>query len=510
MKKFLCTLTLLISFYSLSQNQTRDVVYLKNGSIIKGTITEMNPSENLKIKTSDGSLFVYAMSEVLKMEKEEFVGQETNQNTSSSVSQSAIDNYFSNYLSEQRPALEFVGVSKKNGVKKEVFGQKIYEIEYELIMETKQNIYINASQFGSAWSNRFVDDFSYSLKGSDGYEAALAGSKKLIEKGKRIVANGTLNFEETDNGWRATGYRNSSFKTVSSNYVTPQMAEQKKQETANKLASYIDAGDWKTPDIEETELSSFYYQANYVPVFNTSTTKFITKKFTKCEGCRNDNIDAINNSINTSIQSMNRYISSNEIKHSSAKNTSNIVFNIIGIDFKHLGVNESGDNKGFSCTINYVISINAEFNIPQAIKISDKRPDKAKSSLLKYYPNKESAFNGALKRFNGNVLSFMMKYEPYALQVLRIESDKKGKAEKVVLQKPDLFPDIKKGEFIVYKTGDLTVKNNKYSLTSSAGKCKYKGEINGDEIVCEINGGKNKKSFSQIETPSNFTAMSNF
>jgi hypothetical protein len=48
----------------------RDVVYLKNGSVIKGIITEQVPDSTLKIETSDGSLFVYPMSEVARITKE--------------------------------------------------------------------------------------------------------------------------------------------------------------------------------------------------------------------------------------------------------------------------------------------------------------------------------------------------------------------------------------------------------------------------------------------------------
>ncbi|WP_396602048.1 hypothetical protein [Algibacter sp. R77976] len=509
MKKILFVFCLLFSTTIIAQNM-RDVVHLKNGSIIKGTITEMNPSKNLKIKTADGSLFVYAMSDVLKMEKEEFVGNEVNQETSTSVSQSALDNFFSDYLTQKRPALEFVGVSKKNGIKKDVFGQKIYEIEYELIFETKENIYINASQFGSAWSNKFVDDFSYSLKGSDGYEAALAGAKKLIEKGNRIVSNGTLNFEQTDNGWRATSFRNKNFKTVSSNYISPQMAEQKKRDNANKLASYISQGDWKNADIPEEELSTLYYQADNVPIFESSTTKFSTKKHLTCNDCRNDNIRAIDAGIKKSIQSMNRYNISNDTEHSSSPNASNIIFYITDINFKHLGVKENGDNKGFSCVINYSIAIDAIFNSPQNIEITDQRANKASSNLFKTYYDKKSAFYAAVSKLNENIYSFMMKYEPYALEVIRIKSNDKGKIEAVILKKPNLFPNIRRGEFLIYQKGALSVKKNKYSLSSSVGKCKFKGEINGDEISCEISGGKNRKAFAKIKTPADFTAMSSF
>jgi hypothetical protein len=47
-----------------------EVLYLKNGSIIRGMIIEQIPNEQVKIKTSDGSVFVYTMDQVLKITKE--------------------------------------------------------------------------------------------------------------------------------------------------------------------------------------------------------------------------------------------------------------------------------------------------------------------------------------------------------------------------------------------------------------------------------------------------------
>lgn len=54
-----------------SQTVMRDVVYLKNGSIVKGTIIEMVPNQSIKIQTGDGSVFVYTMAEVDRITKEE-------------------------------------------------------------------------------------------------------------------------------------------------------------------------------------------------------------------------------------------------------------------------------------------------------------------------------------------------------------------------------------------------------------------------------------------------------
>jgi len=44
-------------------------VYLKNGSIIKGVVLEQVPNKSIKVQTSDGSIYVYKMSEVEKITK---------------------------------------------------------------------------------------------------------------------------------------------------------------------------------------------------------------------------------------------------------------------------------------------------------------------------------------------------------------------------------------------------------------------------------------------------------
>ena len=55
--------------------QYQDVVYLKDGSIIRGVIIEQIPNESLKIQTQGGSIFVFKMSEVIKIVKEPVIVQ---------------------------------------------------------------------------------------------------------------------------------------------------------------------------------------------------------------------------------------------------------------------------------------------------------------------------------------------------------------------------------------------------------------------------------------------------
>ena len=72
MKRFLLVLTIVLSAsFCFAQTSLQDVVYLKNGSIIRGDIIEMVPGETIKIMTSDGSVFVHDYADVQKFTKEQ-------------------------------------------------------------------------------------------------------------------------------------------------------------------------------------------------------------------------------------------------------------------------------------------------------------------------------------------------------------------------------------------------------------------------------------------------------
>lgn len=79
MKKVLILLIFLLgcSFLSYSQSRMTDVVYLKNGSIIRGIIVEQVPNQSMKVRTSDGSIFNFGMNEIEKITKEEAVRQKS-------------------------------------------------------------------------------------------------------------------------------------------------------------------------------------------------------------------------------------------------------------------------------------------------------------------------------------------------------------------------------------------------------------------------------------------------
>lgn len=69
-KTLAAILTVLCLCLPLFAAQKQDVVYLKNGSVIRGEITEQIPNVSVKIETKDGSIFVYKMGEVEKITRE--------------------------------------------------------------------------------------------------------------------------------------------------------------------------------------------------------------------------------------------------------------------------------------------------------------------------------------------------------------------------------------------------------------------------------------------------------
>ena len=71
MKKMLLFFSLLLSCNSLMAQHDIETFYLKNGSIIKGEIIEQVPNQSIKVRTKDGSVFVYNVGDVQKITKED-------------------------------------------------------------------------------------------------------------------------------------------------------------------------------------------------------------------------------------------------------------------------------------------------------------------------------------------------------------------------------------------------------------------------------------------------------
>jgi hypothetical protein len=72
MKTILLFLTIVwFSLCATAQKNMEDVIYLKNGSKINGTIMQLFPDSTVRIKQTDGSIWVFPMKEISMIDKEE-------------------------------------------------------------------------------------------------------------------------------------------------------------------------------------------------------------------------------------------------------------------------------------------------------------------------------------------------------------------------------------------------------------------------------------------------------
>lgn len=69
MKNLILLTLFLFAVVSLSAQDLPEIVYLKNGNMIRGTIVQMIPKKSLQIRSGDGNIYVYQMSEVVKIIK---------------------------------------------------------------------------------------------------------------------------------------------------------------------------------------------------------------------------------------------------------------------------------------------------------------------------------------------------------------------------------------------------------------------------------------------------------
>jgi len=73
-------LSLLVALFCIraeaQQAGSQDVIYLKNGNIVRGTITERIPGERVTIETRDGSVFTFKFEEIERITREKARGGE--------------------------------------------------------------------------------------------------------------------------------------------------------------------------------------------------------------------------------------------------------------------------------------------------------------------------------------------------------------------------------------------------------------------------------------------------
>lgn len=484
--------------------QARDVIHLKNGSVIRGIITEMKPSENIKIQMADGSVFVYKMSEVLKMEKEHSTDDFINQNNSQIEIQWQVENYFEQFITNERPALRFIGVEKKNGVKREIYGQRIYTVEYEIILAAKRDIQIyNNAVYSNEYeggSINFLDNFSYIDPDSSGVERLFTGDSQIVRRASRMSLEGVLNFGETDNGWRISGFKNNKLTFVAPNYIPPEMAIRIEEQDRKFIAQKKKEGDWKTADIDPIEIEPRFMTARNIPVFGTEEIEFSFEKGKTCNNCRNDNTLRAGEVVFKQIQDLQRYSNSDKSIFENAENQSKISIEILRIDYDFRVRRKEGkiSSHGYQCKITWKAYINSQMKNPQDLSYTKSSDTKAAiSSYTVFYSTKRSAFEKALSDLSFQTRKFIEQYAPMSLRVAKIETNRKGKPEYIIFDKPDVFFNLAELDFVVTEQKSILIGDKGHRIIKNLGQVKYRRKNYPQELKCRIRKSKMQKALKQ-------------
>lgn len=114
MKKIILFMFLIFGLGTISAQET---VVLLNGSVIKGAVTDNVPNNTISVKTNDGNVFVYDMGEVMKITREKGGPLQTIRLKNGSI--------IKGYITERKPNL-YVIVQTKDG---SVFRFAVEELE---------------------------------------------------------------------------------------------------------------------------------------------------------------------------------------------------------------------------------------------------------------------------------------------------------------------------------------------------------------------------------------------
>jgi len=241
MKKIFLSLILFQALIVSSQTNMEDVVYLKNGSVIRGMILEIIPNQSVKIK-SDRNIFVYKMDEIEKITKEE------SNEVSTPLAQEVYDiKLFKNYIgdrvrNETNGLLSIVSAEKVDGQsqKNRMDGSDGYKLFFNFTLKAEDNIYAwrcsnwQTMQFYDCplfliyVMDDIISNFSV-LKECDGAKCI------YIKKGTIIKYSGETLLTKTERNWKVNQISIKTGQYLAPNDIRSDFSYKKEQEEKIKI-----------------------------------------------------------------------------------------------------------------------------------------------------------------------------------------------------------------------------------------------------------------------------------
>ncbi len=228
----------LFIIFALSLNAivmfSQDQIFLINGDEIPAKVLEIT-TDIVKYKkwdNQDGPVYTNLKSEIFMIKyqngsKDVFTNSQPNASPKTSDNTSAILGIAKEFMDgqikdESNGAIKLIEFYKQNGVQKEIYGQIFYTFEYRLIIEIQNNIW---KESGDRFLEKdwYWNNFRVLAEKGDVYASTFTNNYTMFSKGTKIELTGSIDYENSDNGWRLSGvsmfskgYKNSSSRTLQS------------------------------------------------------------------------------------------------------------------------------------------------------------------------------------------------------------------------------------------------------------------------------------------------------
>ena len=256
---------------------SQDLIILKNGDEIQSKVVEILPDliKYKKWDNQDGPIYTSNKVDVFMIkyqngtkdvfkENLEKENPPNNDNNSKIVEDARI--FMDNQIGkESNRFISLMEFQKLNGVEQNMFGQKLYTLEYKLIIKVLRDFWKESSDkfLGGKW---YWNNFKVLSSKGDIYAETFSNNYVQFNTGTYIELTGKIDYESTDNGWRMAGK-----SMFSSGY---------QNKTSRILLDYIEPGNNQSQKNTDKGLPKFendIYEGDYIDGKKSGKGKIIYK-----------------------------------------------------------------------------------------------------------------------------------------------------------------------------------------------------------------------------------------
>ncbi|MCO5230670.1 MAG: hypothetical protein M9958_05900 [Chitinophagales bacterium] len=456
----------------MGQTSYEDVVYLKNGSVIHGIIVEQIPNESIKIK-SGNNVFVFKLSEVQKMTKEEIISSSNQGNrTNVQYDENELKTYLVKKLqTESKSNLQFVEFQKTNGASKIINGQDYYEIWFTFSFKPVKPVYKDGNSWlvsstqGGVWRN-----FEVATQKAGGYDAFLSVDGQNEYASNRVIKlSGKAELKKTEQTWLITQLSFSKEELVAD---------------VSGVARHLNING----NIQEGEN---YFLIKDVPLTGSGYTMYQPVQI----NVPGTIADLAKNIVYKSLSGFRRGQKVSADEYNAATGEKWIVTMTIEKASNSLKSGKAliggKPYSGYQCEIEMVWKMSKvgdpSTSFTERTTVNTGTPMDNKTE--------EKAMQSALSKFEDEVKETLLKYGSFQANVLEInELDKKGLPREITLDNAQYLSYGKTIYFFITKEKDLYVGyKNAISMRSVVATGVYRTTISG-KIVCKILSGEQNLS----------------